>query len=457
MLYKSQVKKTFTETHSFMTESLIDIAHMMEMVENFTEGGFNKDDYKILKPFFNDKLFYETGYPFLVSQSGDYLIHPWKEGTNEKDSKNHTQRLSYGEGCGFFRYEFSLDKRYKWQYVHYFKPYDAYVTVTFYEDEFFGNLSNIRNLFIIITSIGILLVIFGSFIIINPIIKSIGLVKEGISRIANGQIGEMVRVYCNDEICDLAYNLNKMIEKLKTISTTIINSAKEIANSSNLLSETSRIMALGANNQASSTEEMSSTMEEFAANIQQTSSNSGKAEQATFEVEHSISDGVKAAEKAMNLTNIINEKISIIRNIAFQTNLLALNAAVEAARAGEHGKGFAVVASEVRKLAEGSAKAANEIETMANTLKYESDQANLKLNKVIPMVENNVRLIQEIAAASIDQFSGANQLNTAIQSLNQIVQQNAASSDELLANADELRNLSDNLLKITSFFKIDTN
>ncbi|MDF1549870.1 MAG: methyl-accepting chemotaxis protein, partial [Bacteroidales bacterium] len=160
------------------------------------------------------------------------------------------------------------------------------------------------------------------------------------------------------------------------------------------------------------------------------------------------------SSKAVHSSKIIAEKIQIINEIAFQTNILALNAAVEAARAGQHGKGFAVVASEVRKLAERSKVAADEIVTLASSsLKFTIDAENL-LNKTLPLIEKSTALVLEIASASVDQNSGAHQVNKAIQEFNNVVQQSAASSEEIASNAVELAGQAERLKTLVSFFKI---
>lgn len=245
-----------------------------------------------------------------------------------------------------------------------------------------------------------------------------------------------------------------MGEKLIEITTGVVQSSLSITEASIQFSETSQQMSQGANKQASSTEEISASMEEIASNISETTANSQEAERVAIETEKGVTEGVNAAAEAMSYTNQISQKISIISDIAFQTNILALNAAVEAARAGEHGKGFAVVAAEVRKLAERSGNSAQEIDSMANKLKIASDKASQKLNNVIPLVKNNLKLIQEISAASMEQASGADQVNNALQQLNQIVQQNAAASEELATSADEMKNQAENLKDIIVFFKI---
>lgn len=258
----------------------------------------------------------------------------------------------------------------------------------------------------------------------------------------------------NDEIGDLARSLNGMGDVLKGITETIISGAESITQASINFSNTSQQISKSANEQASSAEEISSSMEEMVSNIDQTTDNSRQAEVVAQETEKGVVEGVQAANNALEFVKQISEKITIIRDISFQTNILALNAAVEAARAGEHGKGFAVVAAEVRKLAERSAASAQDIESMAHNLRNASDMANEKLTKVIPRVKENLKLIQEISAASMEQSSGAEQVNNAIQYLNQTVQSNASISEELASSAEEVRAQSEMLMEAISFFKL---
>jgi len=127
---------------------------------------------------------------------------------------------------------------------------------------------------------------------------------------------------------------------------------------------------------------------------------------------------------------------------------------VEAARAGEHGKGFAVVASEVRKLAERSKLAADEIVNLASKSVNITESASVLMNELIPEIERTAKLVQEIAAASMEQSSGADQVNSAIQQLNQVTQQNAASSEELATSSEELSSQAEQLKEVVAFFKI---
>ncbi|NPA35876.1 MAG: methyl-accepting chemotaxis protein, partial [Chlorobi bacterium] len=149
----------------------------------------------------------------------------------------------------------------------------------------------------------------------------------------------------------------------------------------------------------------------------------------------------------------ITSKVSVIGDIAFQTNLLALNAAVEAARAGQEGRGFAVVASEVRKLAERSQQAAAEINKVSSRTLESSEVSVEKLGQISPEIEKTAELVQEISVASIEQLSGVEQINNALQQLNNVTQRNAANSEEILQAVRVLENLSERLNMAISVFK----
>jgi methyl-accepting chemotaxis protein len=223
------------------------------------------------------------------------------------------------------------------------------------------------------------------------------------------------------------------------------------------VSSASQQLSQGANEQASSVEEISSTMEEISANIEQNSENSSQTDKISRAAETGISEVNERSQKAVEANKQIAEKINIINEIAFQTNILALNAAVEAARAGEHGKGFAVVAAEVRKLAERSKVAAEEIVVLTQEGLKITEEAGTKLAEMLPEVEKTTRLVQEIAASSIEQNNGAGQVNNAIQQLNTVTQQNAASSEEMATSAEELASQAEQLKETVSFFRLNGN
>jgi methyl-accepting chemotaxis protein len=258
-----------------------------------------------------------------------------------------------------------------------------------------------------------------------------------------------------NELGDLNNSLFQLASTLKQIITEIEQNMDSLVLASKQLSSSSELLSQGANEQASSIEEVSSTMEEMASNIQLNTDNAKQTEKISMETNLQINDVAERAQKAAEANRIIADKISIINDIAFQTNILALNAAVEAARAGEHGRGFAVVAAEVRKLAERSKAAADEIVHLSKTSLELSEGTGEVMMKTIPNIEKSSRMVQEIAAASIEQNNGAMQVNSAIQQMNNVTQQNASASEEIASNAGELALQAQKLKETVSFFKTD--
>ena len=216
---------------------------------------------------------------------------------------------------------------------------------------------------------------------------------------------------------DLDKALEEMVSNLREIASTIYNGAENVSAASQQVASASQQMSQGAQEQASASEEVSSSMEQMVANIQQNTDNSRETEKIANKAAKDIQVSSNSVSDTVEAIKTIAERIAIIEEIASKTDLLALNAAVEAARAGEHGKGFAVVAAEVRKLAERSQKAAAEItEISAKTVKSAEESKQL-LVSTLPDINKTAELVQEIAAASIEQNTGADQVNGAIQQL----------------------------------------
>lgn len=279
------------------------------------------------------------------------------------------------------------------------------------EAEVFAPIVNLRNTSIILGVVFLVLIVGGAMLLGNfvsmPVIRAVESISE-----ANGQV-----VSASDQIAASATSL-----------------------------------ADGASTQASGVEEVSATVEQSTAINTQNAENAKEADilakdanEAATRGNDKIQNLMKSMDHITTSSEQIAKIIKTIDEIAFQTNLLALNAAVEAARAGEHGLGFAVVADEVKNLASRSAQAAKETETIiqssieqvksGNSIAKETDEA---FSDILDKIKKTSDLISEIAISAKEQSDGMNQIAQAMGSIDEITQQNAASSEEAAAAAEEL-------------------
>jgi len=277
----------------------------------------------------------------------------------------------------------------------------------------------------------ILLILIISSIILSKMLASISNSLAFSRQLLAGNLNAQIGINQNDEIGEIAFVMQQMAKNLNNLIHEVQLSADELTDASKEINLTTHNLAEGAISQAAAAEEVSSSMEEMTANIEQNSENARQTEQISVEATNGIKQVSESASIAIDSMRKIAQKIGIINDIAFQTNILALNAAVEAARAGEHGRGFAVVAAEVRKLAERSKKAAEEIDALSTYGVDISNTAGNHIARVLPEIERTAKLVQEITSASLEQNSGANQINQSVQLLSNITQQNAVASEQL--------------------------
>ncbi len=299
----------------------------------------------------------------------------------------------------------------------------------------------------------ILINILFSYYIIISITKPLKRGIEFAKQIANGNLQSEYTYSNDDEIGQLAKSLTEMAAQLNQVVSSVTKSSLEINLTSQKFNQASLQLSKGANDQASSIEEISASIEEMVSGIQQNTDNAKQTENISDISQTGILSLANHTQKIIESNRTVSAKIKIITDIAFQTNILALNAAVEAARAGEQGKGFAVVASEVRKLAERSKMAADEIIQLTNNNLLLAEDTGNQMNHILPNMKKAVDLVKEITSSSIEQNNGAEQINIAIQKLNQVIQQNASSSEELALKAEQLTSHAKQLNEVIGYFK----
>jgi methyl-accepting chemotaxis protein len=288
---------------------------------------------------------------------------------------------------------------------------------------------------------------------LNTLIDSMIEVTSTAEEIAGGNLTVKVKERCAED--KLMQALAKMVNGLTEVMSNIQSASNQVMIGSQEISASAEELSQGSTEQSAAVEEVSSSMEQMAANIKQNSDNAQQTERIAMKAAEDGRDGGKSVSETVLAMKEIAGKISIIEEIARQTNLLALNAAIEAARAGEHGKGFAVVASEVRKLAERSQTAAGEINKLSASSVRIAEKAGEMLTRMVPDIQRNADLVQEIAAASNEQSAGAGQINKAVQQLDQVIQQNAAASEEMASTSVELLTQAEQLQNTIAFFKFD--
>jgi len=258
----------------------------------------------------------------------------------------------------------------------------------------------------------------------------------------------------------VAFTTARSIAKpIRSVIDQMTSHSEQTASASFEVAEASNSLATGASEQASALEETSSSMEEVASMARMNEEGARQANtlarQARQAAETGTKDMVQMSEAMIGIktsSDDIRKIMKTIDEIAFQTNILALNAAVEAARAGEAGAGFAVVADEVRNLAQRSAKAAKETAVMieeAITKTEHGVSINAKVGLSLDEIVDKIRKVDEIAAqsaqASGEQSHGIAQVNTAIASMDQVTQSNAASAEECASASEELSAQAENM------------
>ncbi|UTH73255.1 methyl-accepting chemotaxis protein [Chromobacterium sp. IIBBL 290-4] len=274
-----------------------------------------------------------------------------------------------------------------------------------------------------------------------------------VSKVADGDLAVPIKLRDGDS-SSLLFSIREMAHRLSDTMSEVSSMSESIGSASEQVASTASSLAQTASELASSVEETSASVEEMASTVTQNADNARVTDGIATKSASSASESGKAVGDMVHAMKEIASKITAINDIANKTDLLAINAAIEAARAGEHGKGFATVAVEVRKLAERSQVAAREIGDLAGRSVGVAERAGVLLQEMLPGIDQTASLVQEISAASREQRTGIDQINTAVTQISTGMQTSASSAEELSSTSEELSSAAMQLQDLMQQFKL---
>ncbi|AGW92702.1 MULTISPECIES: methyl-accepting chemotaxis protein [Cupriavidus] len=331
-----------------------------------------------------------------------------------------------------------------------------------------ASYERIRMLAVALIVLGLVVAALCTFTLNRAIVTPVAEALAVFERIARGDLTSRITSISKNEVGRMMQALAAMQASLSGIVAEVRTGADSMASATQQISTGNLDLSQRTEEQASSLEQTAASMEELTTVVRQNADNARQAGVLANEASQIALKGGDVVGRVVDTMNEINgasrkvvEIISVIEGIAFQTNILALNAAVEAARAGEQGRGFAVVAGEVRSLAQRSASAAKEIEALIGESgqRVESGtrlvaEAGQTMGEIVQAVRRVTDIMNEIGAASLEQTTGIEQVNQAVNQMDEVTQQNAALVEEAAAAAGALEEQARKLKNVVSVFTL---
>jgi methyl-accepting chemotaxis protein len=285
---------------------------------------------------------------------------------------------------------------------------------------------------------------------------------------AKGNLRAHVKVRGNDELADLASQLEGMIGNLSGMVAQVRSNSALVAYAGKSLAAGNRELADRTEQQAANLEQTAASVQELSSTVQQNAQTAGDSDTQASRVRDIAESGSQAMVRAVESVEGIqksaqqmNEIIGVIDSLAFQTNILALNAAVEAARAGEQGRGFAVVAAEVRSLAQRSAASSREIRELIQASAHQVSTsvgqiraAGNSMTEIVNGVRGVAANMSLISSASAEQSSGLSEVSSAVGQLDEITQRNARMVERAVQQATQLEGRAATLAQAVASFQL---
>ncbi len=297
--------------------------------------------------------------------------------------------------------------------------------------------------------------------------EAIANVQTTVAGLAKGDLRSRMQGQYQGVFASLQSDLNGMADTLTGVVRNIATAVDAQSSAAAEISAGSQDLASRTEQQAAALEETAASMHEVTTTVKQNADNAQAANQLAVAARDTaekggsvVGDAVAAVTQIEESARKISDIVSLIDEIAFQTNLLALNASVEAARAGEAGKGFAVVAQEVRALAQRSANASKDIKALIQDSNAQVktgaslvNRTGQSLTEIVTAIKKVTDIVAEIAAASREQATGLDEVNTAVGNMDEMTQRNGALVEQTSASAQSLSAQARELSQLVGFFR----